>query len=230
MDKELELSLPKVNIPPTENINDNIIKELQQNIDIQLELLQDRLNQEEFVDLDEIGTILKDTESVINECYSTPKFCTNLYKNFSVLCFEYQKLSLRKEAADVEEKINILNTKTDEATLKNQNIEESLKNLLGTIIGLFLTFTIIPTAITGISMIDGKFILPFVSSLITFGMFMVAFTYLINNLHIGKKAFRMLIFILIITVILWCCSIFVPINISSQDTSLKNNMTLEITH
>ena len=101
-----KLSLPQLAESTREKvIKANVIKELQQNIDLQLEILQDRLNQDTLADLDDVKVVLENIETIIYDAYSTPGFNTSMYKNFSVLTFEYQKLALRLESAQVEEKI-----------------------------------------------------------------------------------------------------------------------------
>ena len=129
-----------------------------------------------------------------------------MYKNFSVLLFEYQKLSLRHESAGIEEKLEELNEKTDQIVQKNATIEDSLKTLMATIIGLFLTFTLIPTAITGIDRINGRYILPFVATLVLFGIIMILFIYIVNKVKINGITWGVLLIALTITVILWTLS------------------------
>ncbi len=210
MNKNLKIELPSL----VNAEGKTIIKELQHNVDIQLELLQDRLNQNVLVDLEDINKILEDTKSIIYDCYSTPNFNTNIYRNFSVLSFEYQRLSLKFETASAEEKIQELDNRTNQFDEKIENFENDLKNHLGTLVGLFLTFTLIPTAITGITMINGKFILPFVATLILFGMLMIVFIYILNHVKINKNACVVISIMIAIVVLLWCIACFSNIDIS----------------
>lgn len=212
MSKKIKIELP--NLVDTER--KTVIKELQHNVDIQLEILQDRLNQDILVDLEDISRILEDTKSIIYDCYSTPGFNTNIYRNFSVLSFEFQRLSLKFETANAEEKIQELDNKTNKFDEKIEDFENDLKNHLGTLVGLFLTFTLIPTAITGITMINGKFILPFVGTLILFGMLMVIFIYVLNHVKINKTACFIIAIMICIVLILWYIACF-----SNNDISLQ---------
>lgn len=215
MNKKIKIELP--NLVDTER--KTVIKELQHNVDMQLEILQDRLNQDILVDLEDINKILEDTKSIIYDCYSTPDFNTNIYRNFGVLSFEYQRLALKFETANAEGEIQVLNNKTNEFEEKIENYENDLKNHLGTLVGLFLTFTLIPTAITGITMINGKFILPFVGTLILFGMLMIVFIYVLNHAKINKNACYIITIMTCIVLVLWYIACFSNNDISFQETT-----------
>ena len=85
MFKKFKIELPNFTEEQLKNQKFNVIRELQNNIDMQLNIIQDRIRQEVLIDLEDIKTVLQDAESVIEECYSTPDFKSNSYKNFSIL-------------------------------------------------------------------------------------------------------------------------------------------------
>lgn len=217
MIKKFTIELPNVQQKETKDI----IKDLQDNINMQLNVLYDRAEQEVLVDLQDIKIVLKDVESIIEECYSTPCFKPNMYKNFSILVFEYQRLSIRLESAVVEEKIEELNQKTEILEKKTLNFEGSLKEILGTLVGIFLTFTLLPAAITGIAMIDGRFIIPFVATLILFGVIMITFIYVINHVEINKNVKWIIGLLTALVIFLWYVACFSNFDISQKEENQK---------
>lgn len=209
MHKKIELELPKL----SDFQENKVIRELQDNIDMQLEVIQDRLQQKLLSDLDDVKGILEDAESIIYECYSTMGFFTNRYKNFSVLMFEYQRLSLRLESANLEEKTSSLAKQVEQSTETVNALEKDMKNHLGTLVGLFLTFTLIPTAITGFEKISGRYLAPFMMSIATFGIIMISYIYTLNHCKMTKGALIFLIAAITVTVALWIVSFNIDIGI-----------------
>ena len=222
--KNFELELPEIK----DYDKNQIIKELQKNVNMQLEIIQDRMNQPILVDLEEIEEILDNTAGIIEECYSTPKFNPSMYKKFSILSLEYQRLSIRYESTSAEDKFLKLEKKTNELENKTKDFEGDLKNHLGTLVGLFLTFTLIPTAISGITLIDGKYILQFVATVVLFGILMVTYIYVLNHVKISKASWIVMSIIILITILLWSIVCFSDLDISSKSSDFKPSINQKI--
>ena len=98
-----------------------------------------------------------------------------------------------KQAYDMNEKNKALNKslsknvddakklKRDSQKMASEmkHVKNDVKSIIATIISIIITISIIPTAITGIDKIDANYILPFLSSLILFGMITIIFIYTI---------------------------------------------------
>ena len=220
MNKKFTIELPDIQPKQTKDI----IKELQENINMQLKVLRDISEQTVLADLQYTQTVLKDVESLIDECYLTSCFKSLMYEKFSNLVFEYQRLSIRLESAVIEEKIEELDQKTITLEKKTLNFEGSLKEILGTLVGIFLTFTLLPAAITGITMIDGRFIIPFVATLILFGIIMITFIYVINHVEINKNVKWIIRLLTTLVIFLWCVACFSNFDISIKEEEKQNEI------
>lgn len=89
-----------------------------------------------------------------------------------------------------------------------KHIKSDIKSIITTILAIVLAFSIIPTAITAITKIDTNYILPFMSSIILFGMFMVIFIYSIYQDKIKISTWIVFILAIIICIILWIGAIY----------------------
>lgn len=186
------------------------IKELKQSIDMHLEVVNDRLKQERIVDVEEVKNVLEMVESLINECYFLPEFKTNLYRNFDILVYSYQRLLLRKETADLEYKMEIIDEKIKTAN-KNVNknnremkdLRNIIKDITTNIISIILAISIIPTAITVLDNIDPEYVLPVLASVIFFGMNMLMFVFLIHKIKVDFKAIIIYIISLGVMIFFW---------------------------
>lgn len=137
-----------------------------------------------------------------------------------------------KQAYSINEQNHALNKKLEntinraellekESTKRSQDIrhvKNDVKSITTTIISIILSISIIPTAIAGIQYIDVNYILPFISSIILFGMITIAFVYSIYQDEVKKSTWAILITAIIITIILWGNSIYKCVNIEKEKT------------
>ena len=87
-----------------------------------------------------------------------------------------------------------------------KHVKNDVKSIITTIISIILTISIIPTAITAIDKIDANYVLPFLSSIVLFGMIMITFVYSIYQNKIKPLTWCILIITLILTIIFWIIS------------------------
>ena len=115
-----------------------------------------------------------------------------LNKNLSETISRAEKLE--KDAND--EKIEIKHMKND------------IKSIITTILAIVLAFSIIPTAITAITKMNTNYILPFMSSIILFAMFMVIFIYSIYQDRIKTCTWVIFGISIIVCLTLWVNAIY----------------------
>lgn len=115
-----------------------------------------------------------------------------LNKNLSETISRAEKLE--KDAND--EKIEIKHMKND------------IKSIITTILAIVLAFSIIPTAITAITKMNTNYILPFMSSIILFAMFMVIFIYSIYQDRIKTSTWVIFGISIIVCLTLWVNAIY----------------------
>lgn len=129
---------------------------------------------------------------------------------------------LRKNIKDAQELRNESNKKNEEI----EHIKNDIKSITTTIISIILAISIIPTAIAGIEKIDSKYIIPFVATVILFGMVMITFVYSIYQDKIKISTWIILISMLAITIIIWIISITPILNINKYtEDSIKEIIT-----
>lgn len=105
-----------------------------------------------------------------------------------------------------------------------KHMKNDIKSIITTILAIVLTFSIIPTAITAVAKMDTNYILPFMSSIIVFGMFMVIFIYSIYQDKIKISSWVIFAISIFICVILWTNSICKFSNIENNE--IKNNSSI----
>lgn len=113
---------------------------------------------------------------------------------------------------------------TREMNKKNaeiKHIKNDMKSITTTIISIILAISIIPTAIAGIEKISPSYILPFLSSVMLFGIIMITFVYSIYQDKLKESTWIVLVISIIICIIFWCTSI---INIGKEDVREKSNI------
>lgn len=98
---------------------------------------------------------------------------------------------------------NKLNKDMQNAKSQMRNIQKILKEITTTIISIILAVSIIPTAVSGIQNIDGKYILPFISSISLIGMSSILYVYLIHQVKVNKWAIGVYIISIAVTIMLW---------------------------
>ncbi len=138
----------------------------------------------------------------------------------------------RKQTNDLNNKleINILEANTLKEDLNQKNneikhVKNDVKSIMTTIISIILGISIIPTAIAGIEKISADYILPFLSSVILFGLIMITFVYSIYQDKLKKSTCIVLAVSIIICICFWVVSFTTTI---SKDTNNENLPTNEI--
>lgn len=170
----------------------------------------------------EIEVLVNSSQDLIENCTTDAIFNGNKDRNFIDLQYLFNKLSLKLETYKLMKEIN-LNKKKEQETEKNlENLQKDMKSITTTIVAIILAISIIPTAISGIQDMDKIYILPFVSSIIFFGMIMITFTYSIYQDEIKKSTCCIIIATLIITIGLWLSTIFLNLDLKTKK-ELKNN-------
>ena len=109
-----------------------------------------------------------------------------------------------------------------------EKLKSDQKSIITTIISIVLAISIIPTAVAGIQNIDSNYILPFLSSIILFGIIMISFTYSIYSGSLKKRLIVFLMFVSLLCGFTWyiCFNYDISINKKGkQDESVKNNIT-----
>lgn len=141
----------------------------------------------------------------------------------------------RRKAIELNDKLSraIHNTKNIEKDAKARtqeikHIRNDIKSIITTILAIVLTFSIIPTAITAVTNIDANYIIPFIASIVVFGMIMVIFIYSIYQDKLKTSTWVILVISIVICIILWICSIY-RFNDISKNTEEQQNNVQEVT-
>lgn len=108
-----------------------------------------------------------------------------------------------------------------------KDMKNDIKGIITTILAIVLTFSIIPTALTAIEKLPIDYVLPFVSSIIIFGMFMAIFIYSIYEDRIKWSTWLILIISIIICICLWTNTIFGFIKIGNNIENKNENLIEE---
>lgn len=119
---------------------------------------------------------------------------------------------LEKEIQTVRKLSNEINKKNTEI----KKIKNDVKSVTTTIISIILSISIIPTAIAGIEKISPNYILPFLSSVILFGIIMITFIYSIYQDKLRISTWGILI-IAIICAGFWYSSCYTNIQKESEE-------------
>ena len=104
-----------------------------------------------------------------------------------------------------------------------KDVKNEQKSMIATIISIILAISIIPTAITGIQHIDGNYILPFIASIILFGIIMIAFTYSLYLDRFKKRIFVFLILLVFICGGFWYMAFNFDISVTPKQNQDNNN-------
>lgn len=102
-------------------------------------------------------------------------------------------------------------------TIKNEQ-----KSIIATIISIILAISIIPTAIVGIQNINANFILPFLSSLLLFGIIMISFTFSLYSESFKKRILLFLILVLTLCIGTWIISFKYDIRLEQKNNKEDN--------
>lgn len=130
-----------------------------------------------------------------------------------------------KSSAELQNRIN--STISQNKAQKNElsqtkrelkRIRNDVNSIMSTIISIVLTISIISSAVVGIENIDSNYIMPFISSIILFGMIMILFIYSIYKNSIRVSSWIILAIMFILCIGLWIASLN-----KWNDISIKNN-------
>lgn len=129
------------------------------------------------------------------------------------------------------EKTRNLNDDMHSTKRKLKDIQKTMKEITTTMISIILAISIIPTAIGVLQDVKPEFVLPIVSTVILFGMTMILFVYLINQIKVDCKVIVIYIVMLIITVVFWHLPWhvkieFVPKAIEIKEINFNEKMSL----
>lgn len=149
--------------------------------------------------------------------------CNNII--FVIESKKYEDNNIKSELMQKKIEDNIsLNKKIKKEMIKTKlglkKIERQVSSVLATIISFVLSISIISSAIIGIEHINSNYILPYVSTLIFFGMIMILFIFSIYKNKIKFRSWFFIVITCIVSILLWVYSINSVVNISNQN--LKN--------
>lgn len=225
----------KIKLPDEEkqkaNTGDDIILEMNENIRAILKEML-KLQSEEISEQNRetIKEIIGKADLIITECHTTKKFHTPQNEDFNRLAYEYQRLNLKFESYQISQNIKETMekaTKLEEESIKRAKQLEKVKNeqktMIATIISIVLAISIIPTGIAGIEHIGGNYVLPFLASIVTFGLIMIAFTYSLYQTEFKKRIIVFLALCMLGTVGLW----YISFNFNISVTPKNNNEVIE---
>lgn len=108
-----------------------------------------------------------------------------------------------------------------------KHMKNDIKSIITTILAIVLAFSIIPTAISAMENINANYILPFVSSIILFGMLMTIFIYSIYQDKIKLITWFISGIMIMICILLWINTIFGFIKINNDKIG-NNNIAEQI--
>lgn len=135
-----------------------------------------------------------------------------------------------KQAHDTNISNQDLNKKLENSIKEIKYVKNDIKSIMTTIISIILAISIIPTAIAGIENISPNYILPFLSSVLLFGIIMIIFVYSIYQDELKTTTWIILIIALILCSCFWYTSF--KIDIEKKDENLKSeeiNKTIKMT-
>ena len=119
-------------------------------------------------------------------------------------------------------------TKLEEESKKKakqiNDVKGEQRSIIVTIISIVLAISIIPTAVAGIEHINSNFILPFLSSILLFGMAMIAFTYSLYVERIKKRIYVILGITAIVCIVFWWMSFNIDISVTPKNVAVQNNI------
>ncbi len=145
--------------------------------------------------------------------------------------YSQQNNSLNKKLESTIKRAEKLENDAEKRTKELEHVKNDMKSITTTIISIILAISIIPTAIAGIEKINPNYILPFVSSVILFGMIMIIFVYSIYQNKIKLSTKVLLTITVIFCISLWILSFYFNIskisNIELENKQEINNQIQE---
>ena len=173
------------------------------------------LNIGELRDICEQGTGLLNNYFIINEPIkdNTIIKLENIVMNANYVLTMKQIAETRQETAEITQQ-------TRDTMRKIKHVENDIKTIISVIISIVLAISIVPTAIAGIEKVSANYILPFLASVVLFGMIMITFVYSIYQDHLKKSTCFILILGTIICVGLWIFSFNINIEVATRQASV----------
>lgn len=149
---------------------------------------------------------------------------------YNIINKQFEKLKLQNEELDVSlaqtiERAENLNDNSRQIADEVVDIKKDMKSITTTIISIILGISIIPTAIVGIEKISTDYILPFLSSVILFGIIMITFVYSIYQDKLKKSTWIVLAIAVILSIFFWVFSFKTTI---SKEINVKTEQDNQI--
>ena len=170
------------------------------------------------------GNIICDNNTIIQIQYivNAIMYQINMKQAFDI---NEKNKALNKELKGNVNEAKKLRKESQKIASEMKHVKNDVKSIITTIISIILTISIIPTAITAIDKIDANYVLPFLSSIISFGMITIIFVYSIYQNKIKLLTWCILLITLILTIIFWVISfnrniIFLPNEV--QNSIIEN--------
>lgn len=108
-----------------------------------------------------INQILIVTDSLIRDCHQNSEFKCNKNDNFSILAYEFQRLSLKFEAYKIKEEINSMEQIEKQLYIKQTELEDKYNkttqdsnNLIYNILGFIASYSIVSAAVVTFEKVD----------------------------------------------------------------------------
>lgn len=116
-------------------------------------------------------------------------------------------IELRKKLKKTMHRATRIEKDIDSKTKEIKHVKNDIKTIITTIISVILAISIIPTAIAGIEKISPNYILPFLSSVILFGVIMITFVYSIYQEKLKPSTWIILVISILICLAFWFSSL-----------------------
>lgn len=217
--------------------NSKIKKEVNQNkanekiSDDMYKVFTDRILNEDLANYSEkeLKELYDKSQGLMNEYYITHENLKMDQEKISKL--QYAAMSILynlnlKTEADINKRIkqqeqisNIMKKQAKIISRDNRIIKQEMKTIIVTIIAIVLAISIIPTAIAGIEKINSNYILSFLSSVVLFGILMIAFVFSIYNINLKKKTLLLIYIFIAIFIITWLLSWKIDISMKPKEIS-----------
>ncbi len=124
-----------------------------------------------------------------------------------------------KQSSELDAKLetNIQEAKKLKESLQEESkeikhVKNDLKTIITVIISVVLTISIVPSAIVGIQHISADYILPFLASIILFGIIMITFVYSIYQDKLKSSTWTVLLLATVLCIIFWCIGLNITID------------------
>ncbi len=182
------MKLNQLKIPEKEADNENkdVIKQINENIKIQLknilEIEKEIINPEIIEDVE---MILNMANQLIIDCHTLKRFKIGKNNNFQRLVYEYQQLNSKYEIYKVQHKIDNMNKELKEINKQQKELATESGNLVYNILGFIASFSIVSAAVTAI---DNMQNLENIMLFMAFTAFILITTLIgLNNFYKGKN-------------------------------------------